>query len=109
MLFFCLPIAFESAAPDMLKTRRLGGAAIIGSHDDSVSAVFQLCHIFQSLPAPIWQQQFGFLTGIFWSKMYISVIWKVLQQQILWPASGVHITLLSLRVLVKLSSGFLTS
>lgn len=58
MVFFCLPIPLESAAPDTIKNRDLGGAAHTAG---SISAVFQLCHVFQSLPG---QQQVGLLTGL---------------------------------------------
>lgn len=47
-IFFCLLITLGNAAPDTIKNRGLGGSAIIGSYDGSMSAVFQLCHIFQS-------------------------------------------------------------
>lgn len=67
--FFLLAYwTFESTAPNTIETKGLAGAAIVGSHDDSVSAVFQLCNICHSLPIPIWRWQLGFLTCIVWSK-----------------------------------------
>lgn len=60
MLFLPAYGAFESAMPNTVETGSLDGAADTSSHDDSVSAVLQLCSICNSLPITVWLWQLVF-------------------------------------------------